>query len=179
MSPRRVVTGTCWPKSFPPYKTVFHVLRAWTQNGTLAGNHDRLRGYAREQAGRRSRPTAAIIDSQTVQSAGLVAEAGYDVGKRSKERKRFLVVDTVGHILAILTTPGDRPEHEGSKEMLNQSLCHHGWLRKLWVDGGFGGENFAHHVQGLREAMDVEVVKHPDAATVLNVLPRRRWWSGR
>lgn len=162
------------PKSFPPYKTVFHVFRAWTQNGTLAGMHDRLRAYAREQAGRRSRPTAAIIDSQTVRSAGLAAEAGYDVGKRTKERKRFLVVDTVGHILAILTTPADRSEREGSKNMLNQSLSHHGWLRKLRVDGGCGGENFAHHVQGLRQVMDVEVDKRSDRATGFKVLPRSR-----
>ena len=98
------------PKSFPPYKTVFHVFRAWTRNGTLAGIHDRLRAYSREQDGRQSRPTAAIIDSQTVRSAGLAEEVGYDAGKKTKGRKRFIMVDTVGHILSILITPADRPE---------------------------------------------------------------------
>lgn len=161
------------PKNFPPYKTVFHVFRAWTRNGTMAGIHDRLRAYAREQDGRRSRPTAAIIDSQTVRSAGLAEEVGYDAGKKTKGRKRFIMVDTVGHILSILITPADRPEREGAKELLDQSLCHHGWLRKLWVDGGFSGEDFAEHVRRLRKVMDVEVIKRSDTAKGFKVLPRR------
>jgi len=66
------------------------------------------------------------------------------------------VLGTVGHTLAMLITPGDRPEREGAEEMLDQSLCHHGWLRKLWVDGGFSGEDFANHVKGLSKVMDVE-----------------------
>lgn len=161
------------PKSFPPYKTVFHVFSVWTSNGTMAGIHDRLRAYAREKEGRQSRPTAAIIDSQTVRSAGLAAEVGYDAGKKTKGRKRFIMIDTVGHILSILITPADRPEREGAKEMLDESLCYHGWLRKLWVDGGFSGEDFANHVKKLRKVMDVEVVKRSDTAKGFKVLPRR------
>jgi transposase len=75
-------SGCHWhllPKNFAPYKTVFHVFRAWTQNGTLTGIHDRLRAYAREQAGRRSRPTAAIIDSQTVRSVALPSRLAAEV----------------------------------------------------------------------------------------------------
>ncbi len=135
--------------------------------------HDCLRAYAREQVGRRSRGTAAIIDSQTVRSAGLATEVGYDAGKRTKERKHFIMVDTVGHILTILVTPADFPEPEGAKQKLDESLCHPGWLRKLWVDGGFGGEDFANHAKGLRTNIDVEVVKRSDTAQGFKVLPRR------
>jgi transposase len=88
------------------------------------------------------------------------------------------MVDTLGHILSILITPADRPEREGAKEMLDQSRCHHGWLRKLWVDGGFSGEDFANHVKSLRKVMDVEVVKRSDTAKGFKVLPRR-WVGGR
>jgi len=62
-------SGCHWhllPQNFPPYKTVYHIFAAWTRKGLMAAIHDRLRAYAREQEGRRSRPTAAIIDSQTV-----------------------------------------------------------------------------------------------------------------
>lgn len=98
---------------------------------------------------------------------------GNDAGKKTKGRKRFIMVDTVGHILSILITPADRPEREGAKEMLEKSLPHHGWLRKLWVDGGFSGEDFAHQVKKLRKVMDVEVVKRSDTAKGFKVLPRR------
>ena len=97
-------SGCQWsllPKSFPPYKTVYHIFAAWTREGLMAAIHDRLRAYARKQEGRRSRPTAAIIDSQTVRSAGLASEVGYDAGKKTKGRKRFIMVDTLGHILSI------------------------------------------------------------------------------
>lgn len=161
------------PKNFPPYKTVYHIFAKWCRNGVMAGIHDRLRAFSREREDRRSRPTGAIIDSQTVRSAGLAAEAGYDAAKRTKGRKRFIMVDTLGHILAILVTPADRPEREGAKQLLDESLGHHGWLRKLWVDGGFSGEDFAKHVGKLRKAMDVEVVKRSDTAKGFVALPRR------
>jgi len=151
----------------------FHVFRNWTQNGTLAGIHDRLRAYAREQLGRRSRPRDAINDSQTHRSAGLAAEAGYDDAKKTSGRKRFIVVDTVGQTLAMLITPADGPEREGAKEMLVKSPCRQGWLRRMWVDRGFSGEDFAKHVKLLRMIKDVDVVKRSDTAKGFEVLPRR------
>ena len=92
------------PRNFPPYKTVYHIFANWCRNGVMAGIHDRLRGFSREREDRRSRPTGAIIDSQTDRSAGLAAEAGYDASKRTKGRKRFIILDTLGHILAILVS---------------------------------------------------------------------------
>lgn len=151
-------SGCQWnmlPQTFPPSKTVYHIFAAWNRDGIMAAIHGRLRAHAREQAGRRSRPTAAIIDSQTVRSAGLASAAGYDAGKKTKGRKRFIMVATLGHILSILVPPADRPEREGAKQMLEESLCHHGWLRKLWVDGGFSGEEFASHVKALRHGAGI------------------------
>jgi len=161
------------PESFPPYKTVYHVFAAWNRDGVTATIHDRLRAYARQQAGHPSRATAAIINSQTVRSAGLASEVGHDAGKKTKGRKRFVRVDTLVHILATLVTPAHRLVREGAKHMLDGSLCHHGWLRKLWVEGGFSGEDFANYVKGLRGVMDVEVVKRSDTAQGFEVLPRR------
>lgn len=169
-------TGCQWhmlPRNYPPYKTVFHVFRAWTRNGILAAIHDRLRAFSREKEGHRSRATAAIIDSQTVRSAGLATEVGYDAAKKTKGRKRLIMVDTLGHILALSITPADCAERQGGKRMLDESLCHHGWLRKLWVDGGFSGEDFANHVKSLRKNLEVEVVKRSDTANGFKVLPRR------
>jgi transposase len=171
-----VKAGCSWrllPKTFPPYQTVYHVFAAWSRDGIMASIHDRLRAHARESAGRRSRATAAIIDSQTVRSAGFAEEAGYDAGKKTKGRKRFIMVDTLGHILSILVTPADRPERDGAAEMLEANLAHHGWLRKIWVDGGYTGDAFANHVKEIRPDIDVEVVKRSDSVQGFHVLPRR------
>lgn len=161
------------PFNFPPYKTIFHIFKQWTTNGVLAAIHDRLRAYARRQAGRRCRPTAAILDSQTVRSAGLAAEVGYDAGKKTKGRKRFIMVDTLGHLLGVLVTPANKLEREGALELLEESLGQQGWLRKLWVDGGYSGEKFASNVKELRARLEVEVVKRSDTAKGFKLLSRR------
>lgn len=105
--------------------------------------------------------------------AGLATEAGYDAGKKTKGRKRFILVDTIGHIVAILVTPADRPEREGAKEFLDDALIQHGWLRKLWVDGADSGEDFSQYVKELRPKLDVEEVKRSDTAQGFEVVPRR------
>lgn len=170
-----VTAGCPWkllPKNFPPYKTVFHIFNAWNKNGTLTALHDRLRAFARERAGHRSRPTAAILDSQTVRSAGLAAETGYDAAKLTKGRKRFIMVDTLGHVLAALVTPANVPERAGAKQLLGEALGHLGWLNKLWVDGGYSGADFAADVRELRPKLEVEVVKRSPAVG-FKVLPKR------
>lgn len=87
------------------------------------------------------------------------------------------MVASVVRFLSILITPADRPERDRAREKLDQSLRHYRWLRRLWVDGGFNGEDFADHVKSLREVMDVEVVKRLDTAKGFKVLPRR-WGLG-
>ena len=171
-----VKSGCQWnmlPKSFPPYKTVFHFFRAWVRGGILADIHNRLRAHAREREGRRSRPTAGIVDSQTVRSAGLAVESGYDAGKKTKGRKRFIMVDTLGHLIAVMVTPADVQERQGGIELLKGALPYHAWLRKIWVDGGYSGEDFANQVREMRPKLDVEVVKRSDKAEGFEVLPRR------
>jgi len=134
---------------FLPYKTVYQVFAAWNRKGVLAAIHYRLRAYSREQARPRCGSTEAIIDSQPVRSTGLAEEVGYDAGKKTKGRRRFNMVDTLGHILSILITPAAHPDREGAKEMAYESLCPHDWMQKMWVDESYSGEDLARHVKGL------------------------------
>ena len=62
-------------------RTVYGYLAVWRDNGTL---HDRLRDQARAAAGRDPRPTAAVIDSQSVKAADTVPRAsrGWDNAKK-------------------------------------------------------------------------------------------------
>jgi transposase len=100
--PRRVIVnatlyvnraGGAWrylPKDFPPWRTVYGYFAAWRDNGALQRPHDRLRDAARAAAGRDSRPTAAVIDSQPVRAADTVPKAsrGWDNAKKVNGRKR-------------------------------------------------------------------------------------------
>lgn len=168
--------GNPWrllPKNFPPWKTVYHVFRAWSRDDTWAVLNDALRVCVRVDEWRDRQPSAAILDSQSVKSDGHGGAVGYDAGKQIKGRKRHLLVDTLGLVLGVIVTPADCPERDGAQQVLRQVG---GWfkrLRKLWVDGGYSGENFAEWVRAHWPKLEVGVVKRPAASTGFEVLPRR------
>ena len=171
-----VKCGCPWrylPMEFPHWQTVYHVFRQWTLNHQWAALNDALRTLVRKTHGKRSRPTAAILDSQSVKSAGHGGRVGYDAGKRIKGRKRHLLVDTLGLLLGVVVTPASTTERAGAQILLGQVLGWFTWLRILWVDGGYTGETFAHWVKGFRRKLVVTVVKRSDNLAGFQVLPRR------
>ncbi len=161
------------PLSFPPWKTVYHVFRKWTLDHTWASLNDRLRASVRQAQGKRSRPTAAILDSQSVKSDPHGGAVGYDAAKKIKGRKRHLLVDTLGLVLGVLVTPASTPERDGAQALLARVLVWFTWLRVMWVDGGYSGATFAQWVKEIRPKLEVEVVKRSDDVPGFRVLPRR------
>ena len=161
------------PANFPKWKTVYHIFRQWITSHHWAVLHDALRVLVRRTSGKRSRPTAAILDSQSVKSAGHRGVVGYDAAKKIKGRKRHLLVDTLGLVLGVAVTPANVTERAGAQLLLAQVLGWLTWLRVLWVDGGYTGEAFAQWVKGLRPKLAVEVVKRSDTNQGFHVLPRR------
>jgi transposase len=161
------------PTDFPPWKTIHSLFRKWTLDHTWEAVHARLRAMVRGQHGKRCRPTAAILDSQSVKSDGHGGSVGYDAGKQIKGRKRHLVVDTLGLVLGVIVTAANWTEREGAKAVLRRILPWFAWLRILWVDGGYSGPDFAAWVRGMRPKLKVEVVKRTDKVTGFKVLPRR------
>src|SRR2546427_5026725 len=81
---------------------------------------DGLRDRARLSAGRAAAPSAAIIDSQSVRAAETVSRAtrGYDAGKKVQGRKRHIVVDTAGFLLAVLVTPASTQDRVAARYLL-------------------------------------------------------------
>jgi putative transposase len=161
------------PSSFPPWKTVHSIFRKWTRDRTWEYLNDRLRALAREQQGKRSRPTGAVLDSQSVKSDARGGTVGYDAAKKIKGRKRHLLVDTLGLVLGVLVTAAHVPERAGAQSLLARVLVWFNWLRRIWVDGGYRGPEFAAWVRTIRPKLEVEVVKRSDAVRGFKVLPRR------
>jgi putative transposase len=100
-------TGCQWdylPHDLAAKSTVWDYFVAWQQDGTWQKILDTLRGQIRREAGREETPSAACIDTQTVKSTEMGGPVGYDGGKKIKGRKRHIVVDTMGLLLAVVVT---------------------------------------------------------------------------
>ena len=95
-----VRTGCQWrnlPHDFPKWTSVYNVFYQWRNDGTWKIIHDYLVHKIRVAVGKKPKPTAGIIDSQSAKNdAGVCQETGYDAGKKVKGRKRHIVTDTLG-----------------------------------------------------------------------------------
>jgi len=120
-------------------------------------------------------PTAAILDSQSVKVANHRGVRGYDAGKKILGRKRHLLVDTLGLILHVVVHSAAIQDRDGAKLVLPVLLERFGWLRCIFVDGGYAGALAAWVKELLpRRGLRVEVVKRSDADKQrFKILPKR------
>src|SRR6185312_9148536 len=111
-----VWTGAPWralPHDFPPWRVVYQQARRWLAAGAFEDMVHDLRVLLRGFAGRNARPTAAILDSRTLQSTPESGHrAGYDGAKRKKGSKIHMMVDTLGHLLTLRATPGNSQDRD-------------------------------------------------------------------
>jgi putative transposase len=100
-------TGCQWdylPHDLAPKSTVWDYFVAWQNDGSWQRILDALRGQIRNEAGREETPSVACIDTQSVKSTEMGGRVGYDGGKKIKGRKRHILVDTLGLLLAVVVT---------------------------------------------------------------------------
>lgn len=139
-----VDNGVKWPAlpaDYPPWKAVHRFFTRWRRQGLVGEFHDRPRAATREAAGRDAEPTAGAIDSQTAKGTSTVpaATSGYDGGKKIKGRKRHIVVDTLGLILAVMVSPASTGDRDAAQDLLAQAAGRHHRLRRVGADSGYAG----------------------------------------
>jgi transposase len=140
----------------------------WTKQRCWQIIHDLLRQAVRHAVGKRSQPTAAILDCQAVRSADQAGERGYDAAKKTKGIKRHILVDILGLLLAVCVTKAEVPERAGARSFLDRALAGFRWLRCLWADQGYGGDDFAAWVAAHRKK---GANQHPESC------PRSSAWQ--
>jgi putative transposase len=102
------------PHDFPKRKTLYGVFRQWRNDGTWQKIHDSLRDRLRRREARNSSPSAAIIDSQSAGTTEAGGPKGFDAGKKINSRKRHIIVDTLGLILAVVVHSADVQDYDGA-----------------------------------------------------------------
>jgi putative transposase len=168
------VSGIQWrliPHDLPNWSSVYGYFRHWRNPGVWQRIHDTLRAPVRQQEGRHKHPTAGCLDSQSVKTTQVPGDRGYDAGKRVNGRKRHILVDTLGLLLAVVVTAASVQDRDGAKQLLTRlgGACKK--LRKIWVDGGYRGALLTWVAERFRFVL--HLVQRSPEQRGFAVLPRR------
>jgi transposase len=167
--------GSPWrylPNDFPPWEAVYQQTQRWIAARVFEALTRDLRELLRMAAGRVPQPSAALIDSRTLQSTPESGHrGGYDGAKRKKGSKVHMAVDTLGHLLALHVTPADRQDRAQVKQVAREvQKVTDKSVELAFVDQGYTGEQPA--ADAAKHGIELSVVKLPEAKRGFVLLPR-------
>ncbi|MEN3615915.1 IS5 family transposase, partial [Plantactinospora sp. ZYX-F-223] len=157
----------------PPHATVYGYFAAWSKEGIFAELNYNLTGLVRDHHGHTIHPTASIMDSQSVKTSTNVplSTQGTDAGKKIVRRKRGIITDTLGLLLAVIVTAASASDNTIGIDLLDQATAAYPTLTKTWVDAGFKNRVVEH---GAQLGIDVETVTKEPHTKGFSVV-KRRW----
>lgn len=181
-------TGCQWaqlPREFPPFTTVQYYFYQMRDAGVLDMINEALVFAARFLDGRAGVPTAGIIDSQSVKTTESGGVCGYDAGKKIKGRKRHIVTDTRGNLLAGQVHAADIQDRDGAVAVIDDACSTYPTLARLFADGGYAGDRLSAAMLRI-DGPEIEIVRRSDCCAKGFVVIARRWvvertlaWLGR
>jgi transposase len=164
---------------------VYQQARRWFDAGVFEEVSHELRVIVRIMEGRESQPSATILDARTIQSTPESGgRGGYDGAKKKKGSKVHIAVDTLGNLLALLSTPANAGDREQVEELAKRvQVVTGGTVEIGFVDQGYTGDEAAAAAEAV--GIRLVVVKHTEPKKGFVLLPRR-WvvertfgWLGR
>jgi putative transposase len=169
-------TGCQWrylPKDFPPKSTAWRYFDEWRHNGTLDAIHDLPRKKVRTQEKPYAPRTTGSVDSQSVDTTSGGEQRGRDNAKNVDGRKRHIVVDSMGLLLAVLVTAASADDAQAAKELFarldGQPV---GKVRRMFADSKY--HNYAPY-EWVEDnaAWELVIVRRPDGKKGWVDLPLR------
>ena len=178
--------GISWrlmPNDLPDWRLVYYYFCRWSKQGLVQKIHDKLVTKVRLQAGREASPSLGLIDSQSVKTMSVTTLKGYDGNKKLTGRKRFVIVDVLGLVLALRLTSANVGERAGALLLFTALGQRFSRLKTILADQGFDGVNFLATVKATYH-LTVDVVCGVLGIKGFQVVPKRwivertfGWWA--